>query len=165
MSWGAAGWRAGRGVLQAGGLPSDTARGVGSVGQTSACPCLPLALGGAGLEKALGAILPQSHNGEKEQLPHVPLLLCPGKASLEPSPLHPYSSAPSNNSSFYLSSLAPIRSRFQPLVPDPALFPSESPRVPPCQRPVQSHPLSPRYPVAKLPMPSLSHHQQGKGNG
>lgn len=30
----------------------------------------------------------------------------------------------------------------------------------PCSQ--QSHPLSPPYPVAKLPVPGLSHHQQGR---
>lgn len=156
MSWGGEGQEGapGRGLR-------DRAGGVGSVGQTLACPCLPLLLGGAGLEKAPWAILPQSHNREKEQLHHVPLLFCPGKAASMPPASKPLCSKQQLQLLPFLS-LAPIRRRFQPLVPNPALFPSEPPRVPPCQRPVQSHPLSPRYPVAKLPVPGLSHHQQGR---
>lgn len=77
-----------------------------SLGQTSAWPCRPLALGsqgGAGPGKSPEAHPPMQsrrRKGFREQLSHVPskqlgFLLCPEKAGSTPSPPCPYPSAPS----------------------------------------------------------------------
>lgn len=105
-------------------------------------PNLSLAMtpAGAGLEKAPGAIHPHSHNGEKglRAITPPPFVALPGDGwfGTQP-PASPPLCSKRQLQLLPLLSLAPIRSRFQLLVPNPALFPSE-PRAEPSSVPTIS---------------------------
>lgn len=109
----------------------------------------PAGAGRSWAGKSPGAILPQSHDREKEQLHHIPLLLCRGRLVCYPASL--CSKLQPQLLPFLF--LALIWRGFSPWAQILVQFL-------PCSQ--QSHPLSPPYPVAKLPVPGLSHHQQGR---
>lgn len=174
------GWRA-QTLLRAEHSPSGPQGGAGFC--VARWPSLSLAMPptGAGLSqrsrpgKSPGAVLPQERVQRTTQLhPSQAVRFLPlprGEAGVEPSPLHPYPSAPGKQALRLHAAFPP----FSTHTPAGGSAPSPTPwrrpypvpiRVPtgapPASGPVQSQAPSPRYPVAKLPAPGLSRHRQGR---